>query len=140
MRALGASERVMAIITSTEAPTSNSDPVLADRANSPGNSSDNSSSRGSDGDGVTNGFNLEIAGGVPLGDKVDGRVVFKVGQVFQNLSLLSGVFLLSPVDQPPKTHMSRLIKRLQIHFFGVVCVLEGIFYPAQVFFFFRFFF
>lgn len=61
MRALGASERVMAIINSAETP-----PAIAS-----GDKDHDDATR----DSVAN---LEIAGGSTLGDTVAGRVVFKV--------------------------------------------------------------
>lgn len=67
MRALGASERVMAIISSAEAPTTTATSA-ADEVSSIGAAANNSSS------------NLEIAGGAPLGAAVAGHVAFKVGK------------------------------------------------------------
>lgn len=61
MRALGASERVMAIINSAEAP-----PAIAPSDNKDQDSATRDSAA-----------NLEIAGGSTLGDTVAGRVVFK---------------------------------------------------------------
>lgn len=63
MRALGASERVMAIISSAEAPTATA--------------TGDTTSSGSIG---TAASNLEIAGGAALGSTVAGRVIFKVGK------------------------------------------------------------